>query len=101
MKSTALKIPAFLTAGLAGFLAVDRAPITDAAPACAPPLHTNVTHNAQALNALVMNQKTYGLHVYENVGHAFHNDTGPQYNRAAACDAWTKTIDFYQKHLLA
>jgi carboxymethylenebutenolidase len=55
----------------------------------------------EMLNAIVANQKTFGLHVYENTRHAFHNDTGPNYDRAAACDAWTKTIAFFQKHLLA
>lgn len=51
------------------------------------------------LTALSNARKPYGLHVYEGVGHAFHNDTGPAYNAAAACDAWGKTLAFFRKHL--
>ena len=51
------------------------------------------------LAALTQKQKRFALSVYENAGHAFHNDTGPAYNRTAACDAWSKTIDFFGRHL--
>jgi carboxymethylenebutenolidase len=51
------------------------------------------------LAALLDRQKTFGLHIYEGARHAFHNDTGPAYNRSAACDAWSKTIDFFSRHL--
>jgi len=44
-------------------------------------------------------QKPFGFHVYESVGHAFHNDTGTNYNRIAACDAWSRTVAFFEKHL--
>jgi carboxymethylenebutenolidase len=44
-------------------------------------------------------QKPFGFHVYEGTNHAFHNDTGANYNRIAACDAWCKTAAFFQKHL--
>jgi carboxymethylenebutenolidase len=53
------------------------------------------------VNGLLANQKTFELHVYENTNHAFHNDTGPRYDAAAACDAWNKTIDFFRRHLPA
>jgi carboxymethylenebutenolidase len=43
--------------------------------------------------------KPLGFHVYEGAGHAFHNDTGANYNRVAACDAWSKTVAFFEKHL--
>jgi carboxymethylenebutenolidase len=39
--------------------------------------------------------------VYENAGHAFHNDTGTNYNSEAACDAWAKTLAFLNRHLSA
>lgn len=45
--------------------------------------------------------KTFGFHVYEGVGHAFHNDTGAAYNAEAACDAWSKTVGFLNKFLRA
>jgi carboxymethylenebutenolidase len=35
------------------------------------------------------------------VGHAFHNDTGPNYDAAAACDAWARTIAFFNRYLRA
>jgi carboxymethylenebutenolidase len=44
-------------------------------------------------------QKPFGFHVYEATRHAFHNDTGANYDRVAACDAWCKTTSFFQKYL--
>ncbi len=44
-------------------------------------------------------QKPFGFHIYEGTNHAFHNDTGANYHRLAACDAWGKTVAFFQKHL--
>lgn len=54
---------------------------------------------ASLLSVLVANNKRYSLHIYENTNHAFHNDTGPRYDAAAACDAWAKTITFFNAHL--
>ena len=50
---------------------------------------------------MISQQKTFGFHIYEGVGHAFHNDTGPAYNAEAACDAWTQTIAWFNKFLRA
>lgn len=37
---------------------------------------------------------------YPEVDHAFHNDTSAaRYNRAAAEQAWTATLDFFRRHL--
>lgn len=44
-------------------------------------------------------QKPFGFHIYEGTRHAFHNDTGANYDRLAACDAWCKTTAFFEKHL--
>jgi carboxymethylenebutenolidase len=44
-------------------------------------------------------QRPFGFHVYEATNHAFHNDTGANYNHIAACDAWHKTVEFFEKHL--
>jgi carboxymethylenebutenolidase len=49
-----------------------------------------------AMNAI---QKRFGFHIWENVGHAFNNDTGAAFNAKAACDAWNRTIEFYYTHL--
>jgi len=53
----------------------------------------------ELLTALLAANKTFGVHIYENTNHAFHNDTGTRYDRAAACDAWSKTVDFFARHL--
>jgi carboxymethylenebutenolidase len=44
-------------------------------------------------------QKPFGFHIYEGTRHAFLNDTGANYDRLAACDAWCKTTAFFGKHL--
>ncbi len=42
----------------------------------------------------------YELHMYDNVEHAFHNDTaGARYNKAAAELAWSRTVAFLKKNL--
>jgi carboxymethylenebutenolidase len=42
----------------------------------------------------------YGLHMYEGVNHAFHNDTNAaRYDQAAADLAWARTLDFFGHHL--
>lgn len=56
---------------------------------------------APVLTALIAANKRYALHIYENTNHAFHNDTGPRYDAGAACDAWSKTLNFLQAHLNA
>ncbi len=50
--------------------------------------------------ALKENGIRYELYMYENVNHAFHNDTAPsRYNEAAAKLAWERTLQFFQTHL--
>jgi carboxymethylenebutenolidase len=42
----------------------------------------------------------YEQFVYEGVNHAFHNDTSAaRYNAEAAQLAWSRTLDFFAKHL--
>jgi carboxymethylenebutenolidase len=43
--------------------------------------------------------KRYSMHIYPDVRHAFHNDTGTNYNAGAACDAWSKTIAWFNEFL--
>lgn len=51
-------------------------------------------------DALKKNNVRYELYMYDNVNHAFHNDTAPnRYNEAAAKLAWQRTIDFFKKNL--
>lgn len=51
--------------------------------------------------ALVNSRVTFGIHLFKGTGHGFHNDTGAIYNPTAACEAWTKTLEFFQIHLRA
>jgi len=50
--------------------------------------------------ALKANGKTFAAHVYPNTNHGFHNDTTPRYDKAAAELAWSRTIDFFNAHLV-
>lgn len=43
--------------------------------------------------------KTFEKHIYEGAGHAFNNDTGTNYNEAAATQAWQRTLDWFTQHL--
>lgn len=50
--------------------------------------------------ALDQNGKTYELHMYEGVNHAFNNDTSAaRYDKAAADLAWSRTVEFLKKNL--
>jgi carboxymethylenebutenolidase len=50
--------------------------------------------------ALDANGKTYELHMYEGVNHAFNNDTSAaRYDKAAADLAWSRTVEFLRKNL--
>ncbi len=45
--------------------------------------------------------KTYELHIYEGVNHAFNNDTNAaRYDKAAAELAWTRSVAFLKKYTL-
>ena len=41
----------------------------------------------------------YVHHDYEGVQHGFHNDTTPRYDTKAAELAWTRTVEFFDRHL--
>jgi carboxymethylenebutenolidase len=56
---------------------------------------------APVMAAMIQQQKTFGFIVYEGAAHAFHNDTGANYNAAAACDAWARTVAWFDRHLKA
>ena len=38
-------------------------------------------------------------HIYKSANHGFHNDTTPRYDEAAAKEAWTRTLDWFNKYL--
>lgn len=43
--------------------------------------------------------KEYGVFVYPDVNHGFHNTTTPRYDKEAAELAWERTIAFFKEHL--
>ncbi len=52
------------------------------------------------VTALEADRKTFELHVYEGVNHAFNNDTNAaRYDKAAAELAWGRTVEFLKRHL--
>jgi carboxymethylenebutenolidase len=52
--------------------------------------------------ALKKANKKYTLHLYGDANHAFNNDTAQaRYNKAAAEQAWARTIAFLKEHLKA
>ncbi len=38
-------------------------------------------------------------HIYKGTYHGFHNDTTPRYDEAAAKEAWSRTLDWFNKYL--
>ncbi len=51
--------------------------------------------------ALKANHVDYAGYIYEGANHGFHNDTTPRYDAAAAKLAWSRTLEFFNKHLRA
>jgi carboxymethylenebutenolidase len=49
--------------------------------------------------ALKANKKEFTSYLYEGKQHGFHNDTTPRYDEASAKLAWTRTLEFFNKHL--
>ncbi|TMQ19493.1 MAG: dienelactone hydrolase family protein [Deltaproteobacteria bacterium] len=49
--------------------------------------------------ALKANKVKYQLFKYDGTQHGFNNDTTPRYDKAAATQAWKRTMDFFKKNL--
>ena len=49
--------------------------------------------------ALKANGVKYEMHMYPGTQHAFHNDTTPRYDEAAAKLSWERTLAFFKMHL--
>jgi carboxymethylenebutenolidase len=49
--------------------------------------------------ALKADRKRFVSYLYEGKQHGFHNDTTPRYDEASARLAWTRTLDWFNKHL--
>lgn len=100
----AVRLGADLNAGVAFY---GRQPGADDVPKISAPLLLHYAGNDQGVNAgiaayeaaLKANRKSYALYTYEGKQHGFHNDTTPRYDEAAAKLAWSRTLDFFNKHL--
>lgn len=49
--------------------------------------------------ALDANKVRYEAHTYPGTQHGFNNDTTPRFNAEAAKLAWSRTVEFFEKHL--
>ena len=80
---------------------------TDLVPQIGAPLLLHFAENDDRVNAgwpdyeaaLQEHSKDYRAHFYPKTNHGFHNDTTPRYDQEAAELAWSRTIDFFRKHL--
>jgi carboxymethylenebutenolidase len=76
-------------------------------PKISAPLLFHYAGNDQRINegiaayeeALKTHRKTYESHMYEGKQHGFHNDTTPRYDEASAKLAWSRTLEWFNKHL--
>jgi carboxymethylenebutenolidase len=100
----AVRLGADLNAGVAFY---GRQAGVDDVPKISAPLLFNYAGNDQRVNegiapyeaALKANKKTFASYMYEGKQHGFHNDTTPRYDEAAAKLAWSRTLDWFNKHL--
>ncbi len=100
----AVRLGSDLNAGVAFY---GRQAGVDDVPKISAPLLFHYAGNDQRINegiapyeaALKANNKTYESHMYEGKQHGFHNDTTPRYDEASAKLAWTRTLEFFNKHL--
>jgi carboxymethylenebutenolidase len=60
-------------------------------------INAGIAEFEQALKAA---GKTYEVHIYKGANHAFNNDTNAaRYSKEAADLAWSRTVEFFKKHL--
>ena len=93
-----------LNAGVAFY---GRQAAVDDVPKIFAPLLFNYAGNDERINAgianyeaaLKANNKVFESHMYDGKQHGFHNDTTPRYDEASAKLAWSRTVDFFKKHL--
>jgi carboxymethylenebutenolidase len=61
-----------------------------------------INQGIQAIQeAMQANDKIFEMVVYPGTDHAFHNDTGPRYNPEAAKAAWARTLEWFDRYLIA
>lgn len=82
-------------------------PAVEEAASLAVPLQIHLASDDPRVNegwgpyeaALKAAGKPYELHWYEGTQHGFHNDTTARFNPEAAALAWSRTLEFFGKHL--
>jgi carboxymethylenebutenolidase len=100
----AVRLGADLNAGVAFY---GRQASVESVPKISAPLLFHYAGNDERINAgiaayeaaLKANNKVYASHKYEGKQHGFHNDTTPRYDQESAKLAWTRTLEFFNKHL--
>ena len=100
----AVRLGADLNAGVAFY---GRQAGVDDVPKISAPLLFHYAGNDERVNsgigpyeaALKSNKKTFESHMYEGKQHGFHNDTTPRYDEASAKLAWSRTLEWFNKHL--
>jgi carboxymethylenebutenolidase len=100
----AVRLGPDLNAGVAFY---GRQAAVEDVPKISAPLLLQYAGNDQRINegipayeaALKANNKVYQVHMYEGKQHGFHNDTTPRYDEEAAKLAWSRTLEFFNKHL--
>ena len=104
VNTLAVRLGSDLNAGVAFY---GRQAAVEDVPKISAPLLLQYAGNDQRINegiaayeaALKANKKVYSSHMYEGKQHGFHNDTTPRYDEEAAKLAWTRTLEFFNKHL--
>jgi carboxymethylenebutenolidase len=100
----AVRLGKDLNAGVAFY---GRQASVDDVPKIAAPLLLQYAGNDQRINegipayeaALKANNKVYQVYMYDGKQHGFHNDTTPRYDEESAKLAWSRTLEFFNKHL--
>jgi carboxymethylenebutenolidase len=100
----AVRLGPDLNAGVAFY---GRQAAVDDVPKISAPLLLQYAGNDQRINegiaayeaALKSNNKVYQVYMYDGKQHGFHNDTTPRYDEEAAKLAWSRTLEFFNKHL--
>jgi len=65
-------------------------------------LDTGISGSAPAVQAALATAGVpHDFKVYSGANHAFFNDTGPRYDKAAATDAWARAVAWFREYLPA
>ncbi len=63
-------------------------------------LDTGISGTAAAVQAALATAGVpHDYRIYPGANHAFFNDTGPRYDKAAATDAWTRAVAWFREYL--